>query len=139
MRKKIKKSEKNWYIIDAKGKILGRLATQLALRLKGKHKPEYTPHMDNGDYMIVINAEKISITGKKYINKIYYHHTGFIGGIKSVSFKEMLEKNPEKIIFNAVKGMLPKGPLGRAMCRKLKVYVGNIHKHMAQNPSFLEI
>ncbi|AKC32578.1 50S ribosomal protein L13 [Candidatus Pantoea carbekii] len=132
-------TEKKWYTIDAKGKILGRLATELARRLRGKHKVEYTPHVDMGDYIIVINADKIAITGNKYNKKIYYRHTGYIGGIKQTTFKEMLLRSPERIIEIAIKGMLPKGPLGRAMYRKLKVYAGKEHKHAAQKPQILDI
>ncbi|BAO00316.1 50S ribosomal protein L13 [Candidatus Pantoea carbekii] len=132
-------TEKKWYTIDAKGKILGRLATELARRLRGKHKAEYTPHVDMGDYIIVINADKIAITGNKYNKKIYYRHTGYIGGIKQTTFKEMLLRSPERIIEIAIKGMLPKGPLGRAMYRKLKVYAGKEHKHAAQKPQILDI
>lgn len=131
--------KKNWYVIDATGKILGRLATELSRYLRGKHKVEYTPHVDIGDYLIVLNAKKILVSGRKENNKIYYHHTGYIGGIKSFSFREMIQKSPECIIERAVKGMLPKGPLGRMMFKKLKVYAGNNHNHAAQNPQFLNI
>ncbi|CAL4323406.1 50S ribosomal protein L13 [Buchnera aphidicola] len=131
--------KKNWYVIDATGKILGRLATELSKYLRGKHKVEYTPHVDVGDYLIVLNAKNILVSGKKENNKIYYHHTGYIGGIKSFSFKEMIQKSPERIIEIAVKGMLPRGPLGRMMFKKLKVYAGNNHNHAAQNPQFLNI
>lgn len=131
--------KKNWYLIDATGKILGRLATELSRYLRGKHKVEYTPHIDTGDYIIVLNAKKILVTGKKNQDKIYYHHTGYIGGIKSYSFKEMIQRCPERIIERAVKGMLPRGPLGRMMFKKLKVYAGDTHNHAAQNPQFLNI
>jgi len=131
--------KKNWYCIDAKNKILGRLATVLSRYLRGKHKVEYTPHVDIGDYVIVINAEKILVTGNKRVNKIYHHHTGYIGGIKSFSFEQMINRCPERIIEVAVKGMLPKGPLGRLMFKKLKVYSGDKHNHIAQNPKFLNI
>jgi len=131
--------ERDWYVVDADGKTLGRLATEIASRLRGKHKPEYTPHVDTGDYIIVINCEKITVTGAKRTDKTYYHHTGFIGGIKSITFDKLLVKAPEQIIEKAVKGMLPKGPLGRAMFRKLKVYAGSEHQHAAQQPQVLDI
>lgn len=131
--------KKNWYVIDATGKILGRLATELSHYLRGKHKVEYTPHVDIGDYLIVLNAKNVLVSGRKENNKIYYHHTGYIGGIKCFSFREMIQKSPECIIERAVKGMLPKGPLGRMMFKKLKVYAGNNHNHAAQNPQFLNI
>ncbi|MXP67809.1 50S ribosomal protein L13 [Pantoea sp. Aalb] len=129
----------NWYIVDATDKILGRLATQLALRLRGKHKAEYSMHVDIGDYIIVLNAEKIAVTGKKRNYKMYFHHTGYIGGIKKATFQEMISRQPTYVIKNAVKGMLPKGPLGRAMYRKLKVYTGNQHNHIAQQPQLIDI
>ncbi len=128
-----------WYVVDASGKTLGRLATELASILRGKHKPEFTPHVDTGDYIIVLNAEKVAVTGKKRTDKIYYHHTGFIGGIKETTFEEMIARHPERVIEIAVKGMLPKGPLGRAMYRKLKVYAGKKHNHAAQQPQVLDI
>lgn len=131
--------KRDWFVVDAEGKTLGRLATEIALRLRGKHKAEYTPHVDTGDYIIVINAEKITVTGNKAQGKIYYHHTGFIGGIKSISFEKLIERAPERVIEKAVKGMLPKGPLGRAMYRKLKVYAGTEHQHSAQQPQVLDI
>ena len=131
--------KKNWYLIDATGKILGRLATELSRYLRGKHKVEYTPHIDTGDYIIVLNAKKILVSGRKNKNKIYYHHTGYIGGIKSFSFGEMIQRYPERIIERAVKGMLPRGPLGRMMFKKLKVYADDVHNHVAQNPQFLNI
>lgn len=131
--------KRDWYVVDAEGKTLGRLATEIALRLRGKHKAEYTPHVDTGDYIVVINAEKITVTGNKAKGKIYYHHTGFIGGIKSISFEDLIERAPERVIEKAVKGMLPKGPLGRAMYRKLKVYAGSEHQHSAQQPQVLDI
>lgn len=131
--------KRDWFIIDATGKTLGRLATEVARRLRGKHKPEYTPHMDTGDYIVVINAKDIHVTGNKRKDKMYYHHTGFPGGIKSISFEKLLAKKPEQIIEKAVKGMLPKGPLGRDMYRKLKVYANAQHKHAAQQPQVLEI
>jgi large subunit ribosomal protein L13 len=131
--------ERDWYVVDADGKTLGRLATEIASRLRGKHKPEYTPHVDTGDYIVVVNCEKIAVTGAKRTDKTYYHHTGFIGGIKSITFDKLLDKAPEQIIEKAVKGMLPKGPLGRAMFRKLKVYAGSEHQHAAQQPQVLDI
>lgn len=131
--------KRDWYVVDAAGKTLGRLATEIASRLRGKHKAEYTPHVDTGDYIIVINAEKVAVTGKKRTDKIYYRHTGYIGGLKETTFKEMIERHPEQVIEIAVKGMLPKGPLGRAMYRKLKVYAGSEHNHAAQQPQVLDI
>lgn len=128
-----------WYCIDAKNKILGRLATKVACYLTGKHKEIYTPHIDTGDYIIILNASKIKVTGNKNIKKKYYHHTGYIGGIKSILFKDMLIKNPKKIIKLAVKGMLPKGSLGRIMLNKLKIYINDIHINFAQKPKFLKI
>ncbi len=126
--------KRDWYVVDASNQVLGRLASEIARRLRGKHKPEYTPHMDTGDYIIVVNAEKIQVTGRKRTDKIYYHHTGYIGHMKSITFEKLLQKAPERIIERAVKGMLPKNPLGRAMFRKLKVYAGPEHKHEAQQP-----
>ena len=131
--------KREWFVVDAEGKTLGRLATEIALRLRGKHKAEYTPHVDTGDYIIVVNAEKITVTGNKAKGKIYYHHTGFIGGIKSINFEDLIQRAPERVIEKAVKGMLPKGPLGRAMFRKLKVYAGTEHQHSAQQPQVLDI
>ena len=131
--------KREWFVIDATDKTLGRLATEAARRLRGKHKPEYTPHVDTGDYIIVINAEKVTVTGNKAAGKIYYSHTGFIGGIKQISFEKLQAHKPEMIIEKAVKGMLPKGPLGRAMFRKLKVYAGTEHNHAAQQPQVLDI
>ncbi|PLK58221.1 50S ribosomal protein L13 [Candidatus Palibaumannia cicadellinicola] len=130
---------RHWYLIDASGKILGRLATELALRLRGKHKAIYTPHVDTGDYLIVLNAKKITVTGNKHSDKKYYHYTGFVGGLKEKNFQEMIARRPEHVIEIAVKGMLPKGPLGRAMLRKLKVYAGAEHRHAAQQPQVLKI
>jgi large subunit ribosomal protein L13 len=130
---------RDWYVVDAEGKTLGRIATQIALRLRGKHKPEYTPHMDTGDYIIVINAEKVTVTGNKGQGKIYYSHSGYPGGIKDINFDDLQAKKPEMIIEKAVKGMLPRGPLGRAMFRKLKVYKGAEHSHAAQQPQVLDI
>lgn len=123
--------KRDWYVVDASEKILGRLATEIARRLRGKHKAEYTPHVDTGDYIVVTNAEKVVVTGRKFKNKMYHHHTGHPGGIKSTSFEKLQAKNPVKIIELAVKGMLPKNPLGREMYRKLKVYAGTEHPHTA--------
>ena len=130
---------RGWYLVDADGKTLGRLATELARRLRGKHKPEYTPHVDTGDYLVVINAEKVRVTGRKLEDKIYHHHTGYIGNLKSTSLSKLLDEYPERVIEMAVKGMLPKNPLGRAMFKKLKVYAGAEHKHAAQQPQKLDI
>ena len=131
--------KRDWYVVDASGKTLGRLATELARRLRGKHKAEYTPHVDTGDYIIVLNADKVAVTGNKRSDKIYYRHSGYVGGMKSATFEEMIAKHPERVIEIAVKGMLPKGPLGRAMFRKLKVYAGAEHNHAAQQPQVLDI
>lgn len=131
--------KRDWYVVDAEGKTLGRLATEIATRLRGKHKPEYTPHADTGDYIIVVNCEKIAVTGNKAKGKMYHSHTGYIGGLKSISFEDLIEKAPERVIQSAVKGMLPKGPLGRAMFRKMKVYAGPEHNHAAQQPQVLDI
>ena len=131
--------ERAWFVVDATNKVLGRLATEVARRLRGKHKPEYTPHVDTGDYIIVVNAEKVAVTGNKRTQKFYYHHSGYPGGIKSIRFDKQIDHAPQRIIEHAVKGMLPKGPLGRAMYRKLKVYAGAEHKHTAQQPQPLEI
>ncbi len=131
--------ERDWYIVDAENKTLGRLSTEIARRLRGKHKPEYTPHVDTGDYIVVINAEKVHVTGNKRTDKMYHHHTGFVGNLKSISFEKLLDRAPERIIENAVKGMLPKNPLGRAMYRKMKVYAGDEHPHTAQQPKTLEV
>ena len=117
--------KRDWYVVDAEGKTLGRMATEIARRLRGKHKAEYTPHVDTGDYIVVVNAEKVKVTGKKATDKIYYSHTGYPGGIKEINFEKLLAIKPEMIIEKAVKGMLPRNPLGRAMFRKLKVYAGN--------------
>ncbi|ABM26243.1 MULTISPECIES: 50S ribosomal protein L13 [Shewanella] len=130
---------RDWFVVDADGKTLGRIATEIATRLRGKHKPEYTPHVDTGDYIIVINAEKVTVTGNKAKGKTYYSHSGFPGGIKQISFEKLQAHKPEMIIEKAVKGMLPKGPLGRAMFRKLKVYAGAEHNHAAQQPQVLDI
>ena len=130
--------KRDWFVVDAAGMTLGRLATEIALRLRGKHKPEYTPFMDTGDSIIVINASKVKVTGNKATDKMYYHHTGFPGGIKSESFEKLIARKPEQVIETAVRGMLPKGPLGRAMFRKLKVYAGETHEHAAQQPQVLK-
>lgn len=131
--------ERKWYIVDAEGKTLGRMASEIASVLRGKKKPIYTPHIDTGDYVIVVNAEKVATTGKKLNQKIYYHHSDYVGGMKETTLKEMLNKKPEYVITHAVKGMLPKGPLGRQMLKKLFVYAGPEHKHTAQKPEALEI
>ena len=131
--------QRDWYIVDAAGQTLGRLATEIASRLRGKHKPEYTPHVDTGDYIVVINAEKVRVTGNKTSDKIYYSHTGFPGGIKEISFEKLIAKAPERVLEAAVKGMLPRNPLGRDMYRKLKVYAGTNHPHAAQQPQELKI
>ena len=131
--------KRDWYLIDASGKTLGRLATEIARRLKGKHKPEYTPHVDTGDYIIVVNAGKVTVTGNKMKDKVYQQHTGYMGNLKTITFEKLRAKNPQRVIEIAVKGMLPKNPLGRAMFRKLKVYAGAEHQHAAQQPKALEI
>ncbi|MGO3644232.1 MAG: 50S ribosomal protein L13 [Pseudoalteromonas sp.] len=131
--------KRDWYVVDAEGKTLGRIATEIANRLRGKHKAEYTPHVDTGDYIIVINAEKVTLTGNKFKEKVYYAHTGFPGGLKSTTFDKLQAAKPEMIIEKAVKGMLPRGPLGRDMYRKLKVYTGTEHNHAAQQPQVLDI
>lgn len=131
------KIERKWYVVDATDCTLGRLASEVAKVLRGKNKPEFTPHVDTGDYVIIVNAEKIKVTGKKLDQKIYYHHSEYVGGMKETTLKEMLAKKPEKVLELAVKGMLPKGPLGRAMHKKLFVYAGPEHKHEAQKPETL--
>ncbi|MFP4137816.1 MAG: 50S ribosomal protein L13 [Halomonas sp.] len=131
--------QRDWYVVDATDKTLGRLATEIARRLRGKHKPEFTPHVDTGDYIVVINAEKVKVTGNKAKAKTYYRHTGYPGGLRSMTFDKLVELAPERIIETAVKGMLPKGPLGRAMYSKLKVYAGAEHPHAAQQPQELNI
>lgn len=131
--------ERDWYVVDAAGKTLGRMASEIAHRLRGKHKPEYTPHVDTGDYIVVINAEKVQVTGNKTSDKMYHAHTGYPGGLKSISFEKLIDKAPERTIQSAVKGMLPRNPLGRAMFSKLKVYAGAEHPHTAQQPKLLEI
>lgn len=130
---------REWLVIDATDKVLGRLATDIARRLRGKHKPEYTPHVDTGDHVVVVNAEKVHVTGRKATDKVYYRHTGYPGGIKSQTFAELRDSYPERIIETAVKGMLPRNPLGRAMFKKLHVYAGPEHKHQAQQPKPLEL
>ncbi len=131
--------QRDWFIVDAEDKILGRMATQIALRLRGKHKPEYTPYVDNGDFIVVVNAEKIKVTGKKMTDKIYQRHTGHMGGLKETPLKDMLAKKPEEVIMLAVKGMLPKTKLGRALIKKLKVYAGPEHPHTSQQPKQLDL
>ena len=131
--------QRSWYVIDAEGHTLGRLATEVARRLRGKHKTEYTPHVDTGDYIVVVNAEKVKVTGRKASDKTYYRHTGHPGGLKEATFAQMIERSPEKVIELAVKGMLPRNPLGRAMYRKLKVYAGQEHPHDAQQPETLTL
>jgi large subunit ribosomal protein L13 len=130
---------RDWYVVDATNKTLGRLSTEIASRLRGKHKPEYTPHVDTGDYIVVVNAEKIRVTGNKLKDKMYHHHTGYIGNLKSVPLDKLLETHPERAVEHAVKGMLPKGPLGRKMLAKLRVFAGPEHTHVAQQPIPLEI
>lgn len=130
---------RDWYVVDAADKTLGRLASEIAHRLRGKHKAEYTPHVDTGDYIVVVNAEKVKVTGAKTTDKMYHHHTGYPGGLKSISFEKLIDKAPERVIQGAVKGMLPKNPLGRAMFKKLKVYAGSEHPHAAQQPQALNI
>jgi large subunit ribosomal protein L13 len=131
--------QRKWYVVDATDKTLGRLASRIALYLRGKHKPEYTPHVDTGDYIVVINADKIKVTGNKTTDKIYYRHTGYPGGLKETPFDKLLAKYPERVVEIAVKGMMPKNPLGRAMLRKLKVYGGSEHMHSAQQPQPLDL
>jgi len=131
--------KRDWYVVDASGKTLGRLATEVASRLRGKHKPEFTPHVDTGDYIVVVNADKVAVTGNKANDKMYYRHTGYPGGLKEANFATLQAEKPEMIIEKAIKGMLPRNPLGRAMFRKLKVYAGTEHPHTAQLPQQLEI
>ena len=131
--------EHDWYVVDAENQTLGRLAAALARRLRGKHKASYTPHVDTGDYIVVVNADKIRVTGKKQTDKIYYRYSGYPGGIKAARFEEMMAKHPERVIEKAVKGMLPRNPLGRAVFRKLKVYAGSEHPHAAQQPKPLQL
>ena len=129
----------DWYVVDAAGKVLGRLAAEIARRLRGKHKPEFTPHIDTGDYIVVVNVDKLRVTGRKAQDKTYYRHTGYVGGLKETSFEKLHTRFPTRALEKAVKGMLPKGPLGYAMARKLKVYAGADHPHSAQQPQSLEI
>ncbi|SVA38668.1 uncharacterized protein METZ01_LOCUS91522 [marine metagenome] len=131
--------ERHWYLVDATNKTLGRLSTEIANRLRGKHKPIYTPHVDTGDYIVVVNASKIRVTGNKMTDKIYYKHTGYIGNMKSMNLETMLEKNPERVIMKSVKGMLPKNKLGNAMLKKLRVFAGPEHNHISQKPEVLEL
>ena len=131
--------EHNWLLVDAEGQTLGRVAAEIASRLRGKHKPEYTPHVDTGDYVVVINAEKVAVTGKKETDKIYHSHSAFPGGMKSIAFGKLIDRAPERVLKLAVKGMLPRTPLGRAMFKKLKVYAGNEHPHTAQQPQALTL
>ncbi len=131
--------ERDWCLVDATDKTLGRLATEVASRLRGKHKPTYTPHMDTGDNIIIVNAEKIKVTGNKLADKMYYHHTGYVGNLKSINLGKQLQEHPERVLKGAIKGMLPKNPLGRAMFRKLHVYAGPEHPHIAQQPKPLDI
>lgn len=131
--------ERKWYVVDAKGKTLGRLASEVAKILRGKHKPEYTPHIDTGDFVIVLNAAEVELTGKKLTDKFYYRHSGYPGGLKQISAGQLREKRPERMIEYAVKGMLPKGSLGRKQLKKLKVYAGSEHPHEAQQPALLDL
>jgi large subunit ribosomal protein L13 len=131
--------KRGWFIVDATGKVLGRVAAEVARRLRGKHKPEFTPHVDTGDYIVVVNADKLRVTGNKTKDKLYHRHTGYPGGIYSTSFEKLQQKHPERVLQLAVKGMLPKGPLGYAMIKKMKVYAGGEHPHSAQQPKPLEI
>jgi len=130
---------REWYLVDAAGKTLGRLSSEIARRLRGKLKPEYTPHVDTGDYIVVVNAEKIRVTGNKMTDKMYYRHTGYVGNLKSISLEKLLQQAPERAIETAVKGMMPRNPLGRAMLKKLRVYAGPEHQHQSQQPKALEI
>lgn len=139
LRKEDALTERKWFVVDADGQVLGRLATKVATVLRGKHKPTYTPHVDAGDHVIVINARHVRLTGNKLMDKAYYRHSGYPGGIKSQTAEEILRKYPERVVEKAVKGMLPKNPLGRAMFKKLKVYAGSTHKHEAQKPQPLDI
>ena len=131
--------DRNWYLVDAQNKTLGRLSTEIAKRLRGKHKPIYTPHVDTGDYIVVVNASKIRVTGNKMTDKVYYKHTGYIGNLKSENLETMLEKYPEKVLMKSVRGMLPKNKLGRAMIKKLRVFAGPEHTHIAQQPESLKL
>src|SRR5216110_1269413 len=136
---KVGEVEQGWFVVDAQGKVLGKLATQIAARLRGKHKPEYTPHVDTGDFVVVVNAAKLRVTGRKSERKIYYSHSGYPGGLKTTNFAKLHAAKPERVLEKAVKGMLPKGPLGYAMLRKLKVYAGDKHPHSAQQPKTVEL
>ena len=136
---KSKEVKRDWFLVDANGKTLGRIATEVASRLRGKHKAEFTPHVDTGDYIVIVNASKIKVTGNKFDDKMYQYHTGYIGNLKSIPFKDLIKKKPEYVIKKAVKGMLPKGPLGREMVRKMKVFSGSEHTHTAQQPQLLDI
>ena len=130
---------REWLLVDAEGKTLGRLSSEIARRLRGKHKPEFTPHVDTGDYVVVVNADKVRVTGRKLSDKVYYRHTGYVGNLKSITLEKLLDKNPERVIEHSVKGMMPKNPLGRAMLKKLKVYAGTEHPHAAQQPRAVEL
>ena len=130
---------REWLLVDADGKTLGRLASEIARRLRGKHKPTFTPHVDTGDYVVVVNAEKVAVTGNKLKDKMYHHHTGYIGNLKSISLEKQLQKAPERVIETAVRGMLPRNPLGRAVMKKLRIFAGPEHTHQAQQPKPLEI
>ncbi len=132
-------AQHDWYVVDAENLVLGRLAAELASRLRGKHKPEFTPHCDTGDYIVVVNADKVRVTGNKAKDKVYYSHSNFPGGLKEITFEKLIDRAPERAIELAVKGMLPRGPLGRAMFKKLKVYAGNEHPHSAQQPQTLSL
>jgi large subunit ribosomal protein L13 len=132
-------AQHDWYVVDAENMVLGRLAAELASRLRGKHKPEYTPHCDTGDYIVVVNADKVRVTGNKAKDKVYYSHSNFPGGLKEITFEKLIDRAPERAIELAVKGMLPRGPLGRAMFKKLKVYAGKEHPHSAQQPQALAL
>ncbi|MBN2168788.1 MAG: 50S ribosomal protein L13 [Actinobacteria bacterium] len=131
--------ERNWYLVDAEGLVLGRMATQISMMLRGKHKPVYTPNIDTGDHVVVINADKVVVTGGKELKKKYYHHSGYPGGLKEKTYEDLKQQQPERIIYNAVRGMMPKNRLGRAMLKKLHVYAGSQHPHQAQKPQSIEI
>ena len=131
--------ERKWYVLDAEGMVLGRLASQVAAILRGKHKPIFTPHVDTGDYVIIINVDKVVLTGKKLEQKKYYHHSGYVGGLKEISYKTLLQKKPEFAVYEAIRLMMPKGPLGRQMLKKVKIYRGSEHNHVAQQPEVLEL
>lgn len=135
----VKEIERKWYMVDAQDKVLGRLASEIAIRLRGKHKPNYSTFMDTGDFVVVVNAEKVRLTGKKWDDKVYYRHSGYMGGIRQQTAREVLEKDPEELLRKAVKGMLPKNTLGRNQLKKLKIYVGGEHPHEAQQPESLEL